>query len=225
MVRSSPSDLDPLEPVQSPASDFAILQELETLQEILYDSFHLPLTPWTIVDEGKILDQLEVVHDSVPGAVQKALRILEEREAIITQAKDYASRIVQNAQQQAARLLDESGIIQQAEQQAYQIRRQVQQECESIQQQALAEVDRLQQVTHQEIQQVRQQTIAECSEIQEGADRYADSMLSRLERDLGDMLSVVRNGRQQLYSNSPSLQAAAKSPKNSPNSNRRPPQS
>lgn len=224
MVRSSPSDLDPLEPVQSPASDFAILQELETLQEILYDSFHLPLTPWTIVDEGKILDQLEVVHDSVPGAVQKALRILEEREAIITQAKDYASRIVQNAQQQAARLLDESGIIQQAEQQAYQIRRQVQQECESIQQQALAEVDRLQQVTHQEIQQVRQQTIAECSEIQEGADRYADSMLSRLERDLGDMLSVVRNGRQQLYSNSPSLQAAAKSPKNSPNSNRRPPQ-
>lgn len=222
MVRPSSSDLDPSEPMQSPASDFAILQELETLQEILYDSFHLPLTPWTVVDEGKVLDQLEVVHDSVPGAVQKALRILEEREAIITQAKDYADRLVQSAQQQAARILDESGIVQQAEQQAYQIRRQVQQECEAIHKQTLAEVDRLQQVTHQEIQQMRQQTLAECNDIQEGADRYADSMLSRLERDLGEMLSVVRNGRQQLYGNSPSLQAAAKAQKNPPNS-RRPP--
>jgi cell division septum initiation protein DivIVA len=202
---SSHSNLDPSESLQSPATNFAILQELERLQEILLDSFHLPLTRWTVVDEGRILDQLEIVHDSVPVAVQNALQILEQKEAILAQAKDYADHVIQKAQQDAVRILDESGIIQQAEQQAYQIRRQVQQECEAMQRQTVAEVNQLQQVTTQEIQQIRQQAAAECQEIQEGADRYADSMLTRLEQQLGELLSVVHNGRQQLYDNSPNL--------------------
>lgn len=221
----SHSDIDPSESIHSPAANFAILQELERLQEILLDSFHIPLTHWTIVDEGKVLDQLEVVHDSVPVAVQNALQILEQKEAILAQAKDYAEHIIQKAQQDAAHILDETGIIQQAEQQAYQIRRQVQQECEAMQRQTVAEVTQLQQVTNQEIQQFRQQTAAECQEIQEGADRYADSMLTRLEQQLGELLAVVRNGRQQLYDNSPSLNnAAIKQPKKPQGKiNRRPP--
>lgn len=223
----SPSDTDPSESIHSPTANFAILQELEQLQEILLDSFHLPLTRWTVVDEGKVLDQLEVVHDSVPLAVQKALQILEQKEAILTQAKDYAEQIIQKAQQDAAHILDESGIIQQAEQQAYQIRRQVQQECEAMQRQTVTEVAQLQQVTNQEIQQFRQQTAAECQEIQEGADRYADSMLTRLEQHLAEMLAVVRNGRQQLYDNSPSLNipsAPQQQPKKQGKINRRPQQ-
>lgn len=43
-------------------------------------------------------------------------------------------KIVENAQRKASQLLDESRIVQQAESQAYQIRRQVQQDCENLQQ-------------------------------------------------------------------------------------------
>ncbi|WLT39015.1 hypothetical protein NON20_04795 [Synechocystis sp. B12] len=33
--------------------DFDIQQQLAELQELLYDSFHIPLTAWSVVDEEK----------------------------------------------------------------------------------------------------------------------------------------------------------------------------
>ncbi|MFM7441499.1 MAG: hypothetical protein ACKO2V_23365 [Snowella sp.] len=107
--------------------DFDVQQELAELQELIYESFHIPLTNWTVVDEGKLLDQIEMISDNLPEAIQKALAVLDQEESIMTKAEAYAQRIVQSAQQQAAEILDQSGIIQQAEQQASQIRLQVQQ--------------------------------------------------------------------------------------------------
>ena len=63
------------------------------------------------------------------------------------------------------------------------------------------------QQTTQEVQQYRQQTVRECQEIQQDADKYADAVLSRIERDLGEMMRIVTNGRQRLYENPPSNNA------------------
>jgi cell division septum initiation protein DivIVA len=166
------------------------------------------------VDEGKLLDQIEMISDNLPEAIQKALAVLDQEESIMTQAEAYAQRIVQSAQQQAAEILDQSGIIQQAEQQASQIRLQVQQEVEALQRQTMSELEQIRQVTTQEVQQFRQQTtqevqqyrqqtVRECQEIQQDADKYADAVLSRIERDLGEMMRIVANGRQRLYENPP----------------------
>lgn len=183
--------------------DFDVQQELVQLQELIYESFHIPVSPWTVIDEGKILDQIELISDNLPEAIQKALAVLDQEEAIMRQAEEYAQRIIQSAQQQAAKILDESGIIQQAEQQAAQFRYQVQQECESMQRQTLGELEQIRQVTTQELQQYRQQTVRECQDIQRDADNYADTVLGRLEQELGEMIRVVHNGRQRLYDNSP----------------------
>jgi cell division septum initiation protein DivIVA len=183
--------------------DFDVQQELVQLQELIYESFHIPVSPWTVIDEGKILDQIELISDNLPEAIQKALAVLDQEEAIMRQAEEYAQRIIQSAQQQAAKILDESGIIQQAEQQAAQVRYQVQQECESVQRQTLGELEQIRQVTTQELQQYRQQTVRECQDIQRDADNYADTVLGRLEQELGEMIRVVHNGRQRLYDNSP----------------------
>ena len=202
--------------------DFDIQQELAELQELIYESFHIPLSNWTVVDEGKLLDQIEMISDNLPEAVQKALAVLDQEESIMTQAEAYAQRIVQSAHQQAAEILDQSGIIQQAQQQADQLRLQVQQEAEALQRQTESELEQIRQVTTQEVQQYRQQTtqevqqyrqqtVRECQEIQQDADKYADAVLSRLERDLGEMTRIVSNGRQRLYENPPSH--------NSPNQN------
>lgn len=184
-------------------ADFDIQQELAQLQDMIYQSFHLPLTRWTVVDEGKLLDQLDLISANIPDAIKKALAVLEQEQHIITEAEGYAQRIINSAQQRAAQILDETGIIQHAEQEAAQLRHQVQQECEAIQRQTFAEIEQLRQVTTQEIQQYRQQTLAECQDVQQGADQYADDVLTRLEQNLSEMLKVVRNGRQQLHHKSP----------------------
>ena len=198
--------------------DFDVQQELAELQELIYESFHIPLTNWTVVDEGKLLDQIEMISDNLPEAIQKALAVLDQEESIMAQAESYAQRIVQSAQQQAAEILEQSGIIQQAEQQASQIRLQVQQEVEALQRQTMSELEQIRQVTTQEVQQFRQQTtqevqqyrqqtVRECQEIQQDADKYADAVLSRIERDLGEMIRIVTNGRQRLYENPPNHNA------------------
>ncbi|MEA5512180.1 ATP synthase F0 subunit B [Crocosphaera sp. UHCC 0190] len=187
--------------------DFDIQQELARLQEMIYESFHIPVSRWTIVDEDKLLEQLDLIGTKIPEAIRKALSVLEQEQDIIAEAEAYAERIVQSAQQRAAQILDESGIIQQAQREANQIRQQVQQECEAIQSQTMAEIEQLRQVTTSEMQQLRQQSMGEAQNIQDGADEYADAVLTRLEQQLSEMLGVVRNGRQQLYGNSPQRKA------------------
>ncbi len=182
--------------------DFDIQQELARLQEMIYESFHIPVSRWTIIDEDKLLEQLEFIGTKIPEAIRKALGVLEQEQEIIADAEAYAQRIIQQAQQEAAQILDESGIIQQAQHEANQIRQQVQVECETIQGQTMAEIEQLRQVTTGEMQQLRQNSLAEAQQIQEGADEYADAVLTRLEQELGEMLGVVRNGRQQLYNHS-----------------------
>lgn len=182
--------------------DFDIQQELARLQEMIYESFHIPISRWTIIDEDKLIEQLELIVTKIPEAIKKALAVLDQEQDIIAEAEIYAQRIIQSANQQAAKILDESGIIQQAQQEANQIRQQVQQECEAIQGQTMAEIEQLRQVTTSEMEQLRQNSLADAQKIQDGADEYADAVLNRLEQQLGEMLGVVRNGRQQLYGNS-----------------------
>ncbi len=218
-----PDAVQPNTMIRSRVVDFDIQQELAELQELIYESFHIPLSSWTVVDEGKLLDQIELISENLPEAIQKALAVLEREETIITEAEAYAQRIVQSAHQQAADILEQSGIIQQAEQQAQQIRFQVQQEAEALQRQTMSELEQIRQVTTQEVQQYRQQTVRECQEIQRDADKYADAVLSRLERDLGEMMRIVNNGRQRLYENAPSANtpaqpAIAPQPPTQPNS-------
>jgi cell division septum initiation protein DivIVA len=196
--------------------EFDIIEELERLQEIIItESSQIPLTPWRVMNENKLLDQIEIVSDSLPDSIQKAQALLEQKEDIILEAQQYAQQIIQSAQQRAAQLLDETGIIQHAEQQASQIRQQVQQECEALQTSTLTDIDQMRRSAHQELQQLRQQTLAECDAIQQGADEYADAALTDLEQKLGEMLSIVRNGRQQINRKSPSPTIPKKLPTNS----------
>ncbi len=183
-------------------ADFDIQQELARLQEVIYESFHIPVSRWTIIDEDKVLEQLEFIGTKIPEAITKALQVLQQKQEILANAEAYAQRIIQEAQQEAAEILDESGIIQQAQHEANQIRQQVQSECEAIQAQTMADIEQQRQMANTEMEQLYQNSLAEAQQIQEGADEYADAVLTRLEQELGEMLGVVRNGRQQLYNHS-----------------------
>ncbi|WP_157871817.1 hypothetical protein [Gloeothece verrucosa] len=179
--------------------DFEILQELERLQEIIMtESSQIPFTRLRLINEDKLLDQIEMICDSLPESIKKAQALLEQEEEIILEAQDYAKQIVQSAQQRAAQILDETGIIQQAERQASQIRQQVQQECEEVQEKTITEIEQMRRTAEQELQQIRQQALAECHDIEDGAFDYADNIFSNLEQQLAEMLTIVRKGRQQM---------------------------
>lgn len=223
---SSPSDSERNERSQSNQSsspqsrEFDVQRELERLEEIILDSFHIPLTQRTLVNERELLDQLDAVRTNLPDAFEEASAVIRQKEEIIQQAEAYAQDTVKTAQQHAAQIKDETGIVQQAEREAHQVREGVQQECEELRRTTFSEVEQTRYSTKQELEQMRQQTLAECEEIQDGADDYAETVLTQIEQQLSDMLEVIYNGRKSLQRNA---QSQRYQKKNAPASGSSPP--
>lgn len=199
--RDEPSQPNELPPNGSGGID--IQRELNRLEEILFESFHIPLTRRTVVNEELLLAQLDLVRENLPTAFEDAEKIVRQREEILLQAEEYAQEVMETAERRADQILDEMGIIQQAEYEANQIRKQVQQECEAIQEQTRMEIERMRLQAQQELEQMRQMALEECEDIQNGADDYADAVLTSIEQQLTEMLRVIRNGRQQLQPEPP----------------------
>jgi F0F1-type ATP synthase membrane subunit b/b' len=202
----SMNEKDSLTPGTNKAVSFDIQQELNQLEEMIIDSPRIILSPWRLVDEDEVLDQLDLVRVNLPKAFAQALDVLRQKEEILMDAEDYAQDIIETAQRRAVEMLNELGIIQQAQKEASQIRQQVQQECEQLQRSTLSEVEQIRRTAQQELEELRRLTLAECEDIQYGADEYADAVLNRIEGQLSQMLTIIRNGRNQLKDDTPTLQ-------------------
>ncbi|MEL6459200.1 MAG: DivIVA domain-containing protein [Cyanobacteria bacterium J06621_15] len=176
-----------------------IQQELNRLEEIILTSFRIPLTGRTLVDEEKLLQQLDFIRLSLPEAFQEALLTIQQKEEILLEAEAYGQQMVEAAQAKRAQVLNESDIIRQAEQQTEQLTRQVQQECEQLMQETLDEIERKRRACQQEIEEMRRLAMEEAEQIAQGADQYADNVLEHMEHELNESLKIIRNGRQQLY--------------------------
>jgi cell division septum initiation protein DivIVA len=207
MLRQNSSGIDPdqnkhsspIEASLSGAAGVDIEQKLNQVEEIILASPRIPLIGRTLVDEEQLLDQLDLVRLRLPAAFEHAEKIVRQKEEIVLQAEEYAEEIIDAAEARAAQIMNEMGIIRQAEQEADLIRQQLQQEYAAAQ----AEIERMRRQAQQELEQMRQRAIADCEEIQQGADAYADSVLKNIEQQLTDMLRVIHNGRNQLQPESP----------------------
>jgi cell division septum initiation protein DivIVA len=175
-----------------------IQRELNRLEEIVLDSPRVPLSRRTLIDEEQLLEQLDLVRLNLPTAFQEAAELATHKEEILQEAELYAQEIIAAAEQRAAQILNEMGLVRQAEMEALQIRQQVQLECEALQQETLEEIDQLRRRAQQELEEMQRRALAECEEIQAGADEYADRTLRDMEQQLAEMMRIVRNGRQQL---------------------------
>jgi cell division septum initiation protein DivIVA len=183
-----------------------IQRELDRLEEMILDAPRIPLTRRTMIDEEQLLDQLDLVRVSLPEAFQEAQEIVRQKDEIFLQAEQYAQEIIEAAERRAAQIMNESGVMRQADLEAQQLRQRVQQECDAVQQQTIAEIERTRLQAQQDLEEMRRMAMEECEEIQIGADSYADRVLRDMESHVSDIMRIVRNGRQQLQINQPENQ-------------------
>ena len=206
MLRQKINSTDARAPHQGADSGSAnvdVQRELNRLEEMILDSPRVPLSRRTMIDEETLLDQLDVIRLSLPDAFEQAELILHQKDEILAQAEQYAQEIISTAEQQAAQILNETGILRQAEYEAQQLRTQVNQECELAHSQVMAEIEQTRRQGLRDLEESRRHSIEEAEEIQRGADEYADKVLRDMESNMGEMLRIVRNGRQQLRINQP----------------------
>lgn len=156
--------------------DFNVFRELEYLKNSIANGTRLPLTELVILDRQLLLDRLEIIKHNLPPQLAIAIEIIEQQEEIVRQTETYVNQLVSSAEEKAAKAVSETSVMQQSELMAAKLKLQAERECERL----------------------RQMATAESQEIIAGADSYAAQVLSKLEHQLSDMLSVVKNGRQQL---------------------------
>jgi len=195
----------------SGADPIDIQQELNKLEEMILDSPCIPLSRRAVVDEEQLLDQLDLIRLNLPPAFQKAVEIVQHQESLLLDAEGFAEEIITAAENRASQILDEMGIVQQAQHQAEQIRQKVQQDCELLQQQTLEEVERIRKRAQKELDEMHQRALAENDDIRQGADRYADQTLQMMEQQLTDVIRIIRNGRAQLRPEDPPIKTPVKS--------------
>ena len=187
-----------------------IQQSLNVLEELILESPRVPFSGRTLIDEDQLLEQLDRIRLNLPTVFQEAMQIVQQRDRIISDAQQYAQDMMTAAEQEAARRLDDMGIVQQAEHQARQVKQQLEQDCDALRSQTRTEIEQWQTAAEQYWEETQQQTESECRVLRQDADAYAAEVLQRIEHQLADMMRVVRNGRTALPAQATAIEATVR---------------
>jgi vacuolar-type H+-ATPase subunit H len=89
----------------------AILQLIDQLTDALNRSWRIPLSSLCVVDTNQIGHMVERMRISVPSAIMESERTLAERDQILADAHSEAERILQDARQQVAELVNDQSVV------------------------------------------------------------------------------------------------------------------
>jgi hypothetical protein len=98
----------------------------------------MPFSKFTMIDEERALEIIDQMRISIPEEIEKASRVLAQRDRVLASANEEAARIIQQAREQGVQLLDREATVQAAQSRAANIIEQARQEAEAI----TAEADR-----------------------------------------------------------------------------------
>ena len=157
---------------------------LKMLEISLEEGFPIIPRKFTVVKTKEIEALIDRIYASLPVEVQEARAFLRRREELQIEAQQKAEKIIQDAQAEADRKLSEADFIKALEREGVRIRTQVQQECEELKRKAMEEADN-----------IRAQAVEEAMKTKEGAELYAEQVLTNLEKNLTQQQQIVKNGQ------------------------------
>ncbi len=98
-----------------------ILHLVDRLEELFNEARAVPFTRNVVVDEDKMLDIIDQMRVTIPEEVKKAQQLVAQRDRIVAQAQEEASRIVSLAKEKAEQIVEREAIVKSAQTRASQI--------------------------------------------------------------------------------------------------------
>ena len=92
-----------------------ILHLIDRLEEILNESRPIPLTHTVLVDEDKVLDLIDQMRVAIPEEVKKAQQVLAQRDRILAQSQEEATRTLALARERSEQMVERESIVQAAQ--------------------------------------------------------------------------------------------------------------
>ena len=105
---------------------------VDRLEDLVDEGRHMPFSKFTMIDEERALEIIDQMRISIPEEIEKASRVLAQRDRILAAANEEAARIIQQAREQGVQLLDREATVQAAQSRAANIIEQARQEAEGI---------------------------------------------------------------------------------------------
>lgn len=105
---------------------------VDRLEELIDEGRHLPFSKFTMIDEERALDLIDQMRISIPEEIEKAARVLAQRDRILAQANEEAARIVQLARERSEQMADRHEVVKEAQGRAQHILDQARAEAENI---------------------------------------------------------------------------------------------
>src|SRR3989304_301868 len=109
-----------------------ILHLVDRLEELFNESRPIPLTHSIILDEDRILEIIDQMRISIPEEVKKAQQVLAQRDRVMAQAQEEATRTLSLAKRQTEETISKDSMVQAAQTRAEQILEQGRAEGEGL---------------------------------------------------------------------------------------------
>ncbi len=149
---------------------------LDEIENLVVDGKHIVFTNKSIIEEPDLVRLVDDLRNELPLALQNATQIMQDKDEILAQAKEEATRIVEQAKEYAGKLVDESEIVVQSQDKA-----------KLIMEQAKAQEQEIMEKTMQSSQQLRSD-----------ADQYANQVFDHLIANVGNALGVLQQAKAEL---------------------------
>lgn len=169
-----------------------IYKHMDLLEHLIDDA--VGLHKFKFINADEFLDVLDKARARLPEELREAGDILAQRDEIITESQRRAEQIIGTSRRQAENMLHESELLKAVQAEVERIRKQVVSEVEQMRREALSEAER-----------IRGEAESDAMRTREGADHYAESVLTRIDADLNNLgqrlvesQGIVRNGQRLL---------------------------
>jgi F0F1-type ATP synthase membrane subunit b/b' len=180
-------------PVATPQyKQSTIYKHLDLLEHLIDDA--VGLYKYKFINADDFLDVLDKARARLPEELREAADVLQQRDEIVAEANRRAEQIITASRRQAENMLHESELLKAVQAEVERIRKQVVTEVEQMRREALGEAEN-----------IRNEAEQDATRTREGADHYAESVLTRIDADLNNLgqrlvesQSIVRNGQRLL---------------------------
>ena len=155
--------------------NMAVKNILDSIENLVVESRRMPLMNKSLIDETDLIHLVDELRRELPLELQKAERVMQERQEILDRANDEAA-LIEKAKKYAAELVDKNEIVMQAEEKAKAI---------------------MQQTKEQE-REIMEKTMANAKQLRDDADQYANQVFDHLIGNLSNALQVVQQAKDDL---------------------------
>lgn len=159
-----------------------VYELLKMLEIALEDGF--AISKFAIINKREFETLIDRIYAALPPEVQEARVFMKRKEELQNEVQQQAAKIVQDAQNEANRLVSES-----------ELRKAIERDGIRLKNEVVAEMESIKHVSMQDAEQVRLQATEEAMKIREGAELYAKQVLTSLEDNLTQLQQVVKNGQ------------------------------